>query len=105
MTDSSITLRSRPQLRVVAKHKKPLTHPNSVRTCRLSPEDMMIQIRMESRYVTAVLTFEQAAELASNIIGTLPIIVIGSEEAVAIERALKKVREGIAAGAPCKWTS
>lgn len=61
--DVTIATRSPPVIRIV----KDMNCANAVRSYRISPEDVAIQIRLKNRYVKATLTLEEARFLAKQI--------------------------------------
>jgi hypothetical protein len=56
---------NKPRIRIVGKA---LTAQNSVRAYRQSPEDICLQIRLETRFAQVSLTFEEAEALAKLLI-------------------------------------
>lgn len=66
--DVTFAPRSKPRLNRVGG----MNLQNAVRTYRASPEDVLLQIRLASQYVSVALTFDEARELAARLIACCP---------------------------------
>lgn len=68
MTDTSITPRFAPRRHII---RDGISSPHSIRAYRSSPEDIQLQVRLKSEYVTCSLTFDEAREVSAAILAAV----------------------------------
>jgi hypothetical protein len=67
--DTIVATKAKPRLQT---SKDNLASPNSVRVWRESPESVALQLRLNNRYVTVSLSFEEAKQVRTALHDAIP---------------------------------